>query len=133
MEDNLRWLPYQRWDLRIRKSLFSTGRFDTQFYVDVKNLLNNRNMTRFGRDNLDNPDDVDQGWAWNGHRWYNNQDQDYLFSLGYTPENQNEDGSFNDTIGRPGDYEDDAINLPDFTPWTFLNRRDVYFGFRVSF
>ena len=130
VEDNVRWKAYQRWDLRLRKSLFTSGRFDTQFYIDVQNLFNNRNMTRFG---VENPDDGDQGWAWNGHRWFNNQDRDYLYSLGYTPENQNEDGSFNNTIGRPGDHEDDAIDMPEFSPWTFWNKRDVYFGVRVSF
>jgi outer membrane receptor protein involved in Fe transport len=134
VEDNVRWNPYQRFDLRLNKTLFRRGTLESVFYIDVTNLFNNRNMTAFDLDFDDEEvNNVDQGWAWNSHRWWNNQDRDYLYSLGYTPENQNRDGSFNNTIGDPGDWDDDAINLPGFSPFTFLGKRDVFFGIKFYF
>ncbi len=135
VEENLRWQPYQRWDLRLTKPIFRSGPVESEFYIDVTNLFNNRNMTVFPDPGPD-PGDAnirDIGWAWNGHRWWSNQDRAYMESLGYSAENQNQDGTFDNTIGKPGDWKDDAIQLPAFSPWTFLGKRDVFFGFKFYF
>ena len=131
VEDNMRWRPYRRWDLRLSKSLFRTGTYQTVFYVDVSNLFNTRNMTAFSGEA--NVSGWDSGWGWDSHRWWRTERRDYLESLGYTAENQNRDGTFDDTIGRPGDWKDDAIDMPAFSPWTFLERRDIFFGVRLHF
>ena len=131
VEDNIRWRPYQRWDLRLTKSLFRSGTYETVFYIDVSNLFNNRNMTVFSGQNDANI--TDENWAWDGHRWWRTERRDYLESLGYSAENQNPDGTFNNTIGKPGTWKDGAIDLPAFTPWTFLEQRDIYFGVRFYF
>lgn len=134
VEDNMRWRPYQRFDLRLNKTLFSSGRFETTFYLDVVNLFNTKNMTVFDDfGSAGDPTTDDQDWAWDGHRWWNNQKLHYLESLGYSAENQNRDGTFNNTIGRPGDYKDERIDLPDFSPMLFLEARDIFFGIKVYF
>ncbi len=132
VEDNLRWNPYQRWDMRLTKSLFRAGSYETSFYIDVTNLFNMRNMSSFSGSDLDNH----VGWAWDSHKWWKSERRDYMESLGYTAENQvpaDPDGNFNNTIGTPGDWNNDQIDLPAFSPWTFLERRDVFFGIRVSY
>ncbi len=129
VEDNVRWRPYQRWDLRLTKSLFRSGNYETAFYIDVSNLFNNRNMNGFSGTDVGGS----TSWAWDGHRWWKRERLDYLESLGYTAENQNEDGTFENTIGVPGDWDNDAIDLPAFTPWTFLERRDIFFGIKLNF
>ena len=131
VEDNLRWEPYVRADLRINKSLFAARGIESVFYIDVSNLFNNRVMTRFR--SLNDATIGDENWAWSGHRWWKNQEREYLYSLGYTPDNQQDDGSFVNTIGNPGDYDDERIDLPGFTPWTFLGKRDIFFGFKFYF
>jgi len=140
VEDNVRWRPYRRWDLRFNKTLFKKGTISSVIYIDVTNLFNNRNMTVFSGHT--DPNVTDENWAWNGHRWWKNQGRNYLESLGYTAENQNEDGSFNYTSGDPGDWSEtdcelgtggDCIDMPEFTPWTFLGRRDIFFGIRFYF
>ncbi|MCH8962491.1 MAG: hypothetical protein IH820_14545, partial [Bacteroidetes bacterium] len=126
-----RWRAYQRWDLRLTKSLFRSGTYETVFYIDVSNLFNSHNMTVFR--NQADANITDENWAWDGHRWWRTERRDYLESLGYSAENQNPDGSFNNTIGKPGSWKDGAIDLPAFTPWTFLEQRDIYFGVRFYF
>ena len=65
-------------------------------------------------------------------------------SLGYTAENQIAacdagdgkclmKGRFKNTTGSPGDWKDDDIDLPAFSLWTFLGKRDIYFGLKVYF
>ena len=137
VEDNLRWKAYQRFDLRLTKDIFSVGGFDAQFYIDITNLFQNRNMTQFRRGgdgtDLDDPTIRDRNWAWDGHRWWRTEVQDYLFSLGYTPDNQNPDGSFNNVKGDVGDWKDDSIDRAAFTPWEFLGKRDIFFGVKFYF
>jgi len=127
VENNLRWKPYQRWDLRFTKNIYTKGTFKSVFYIDVRNLFNNKNMTRASGSNEIN---TSSSWAWDGHKWWKNQFQKYMESLGYTEENENKDGSFKNTKGRPGD---DKGALPGFTPWTFLEKRDIYFGIKIYF
>ena len=100
-------------------------------WIDVSNLFNTHNMTVFSGQNDANI--TDENWAWDGHRWWRTERRDYLESLGYSAENQNPDGTFNNTIGKPGSWKDGAIDLPAFTPWTFLEQRDIYFGVRFYF
>jgi hypothetical protein len=141
VEDNLRWKAYERWDLRLTKQLVSHGDFRTEFYIDVINLFNNKNMThprgidgnndgRTARENSDNFTDDD--FAWNGHRWWNTEVRDYLESMGYTDANQDLEGNFKNTNGSPGDYGK-GIDMPAFTPYTFLESRDIFFGFKFYF
>ena len=130
VEDNVRWRPYQRWDLRLTKALFRSGNYETAFYIDVSNLFNNRNMNTFSGSDVDAND---TNWSWDGHKWWNTERRDYMESLGYTAENQNEDGTYDNTIGVPGDWDNDAIDMPAFTPWTFLESRDIFFGIRLNF
>ena len=126
VENNLRWSSDQRVDLRIRKTLFSAGGVQSSLYVDVVNLFNQRNLTApFGND-------YSGGWAWDDHQWWNNQLTQYMESLGYGAENQNRDGSF-DAEHEPGDWEGEDVALPGFSPWHFLERRDIYFGAKFTF
>ncbi len=132
VEDNLRWRPYERWDLRLSKSLFRAGNYETAFYIDISNLFNTRNLSSF----LGSDVDGSSGWAWDGHKWWKSEVRNYMESLGYSAENQvpnDPDGAFQNTIGKPGDWNDDAIDLPAFSPWSFLERRDIFFGLRVKF
>ena len=129
VEDNLRWRPYQRWDLRLTKSLFRSGNYETAFYIDVSNLFNNRNISSFSGTEVD----ASSSWPWDGHKWWKTERRDYMESLGYTAENQNQDGTFENTIGDPGDWDDDVIDLPAYSPWTFLERRDIFFGVKLNF
>jgi outer membrane receptor protein involved in Fe transport len=127
VENNLRWKPYQRWDLRLTKDLFTSGSFRSVFYIDIRNLFNNKNMSRNVGENDVN---TSTNWAWDGHKWWKNQFQLYMESLGYLEDNQNKDGSFNNTTGTPGDNKG---QLPGFTPWTFLEKRDIFFGVKLYF
>ena len=130
VENNIRWRPFKRWDLRVTKELFEAGRFRSSFYIDVTNLFNQRVMTPFGgASDDDQANREDEGWAWSSHQWFRNQEQIYMESLGITV---NEDGSI-DGDRRPGDWEESGIDLPDFTPFTFLGRRDIFFGIRLNF
>ena len=129
VEDNVRWRAYQRWDLRLTKSLFRSGSYQTAFYIDVSNLFNNRNINSFSGSDVD----ASTSWPWDGHKWWKRERLDYMESLGYTVDNQNQDGTFENTIGVPGDWDNDAIDLPAYSPWTFLERRDIFFGIRLNF
>ena len=137
VENNLRWRPYQRFDLRLTKDLFSTGGFNAEFYLDITNVFQHRNMTQFRRgddgSDLNDPTIRDRNFAWDGHRWWNNQVRNYLESLGYTADNQNADGSFNNVRGDVGDWDEDFIDRTDFSPWEFLGKRDVFFGVKFTF
>jgi len=144
VEDNLRWTGLQYCDLRLTKDLFRAGSFRSVLYIDVSNVFNNKNMTHprniagdnEGRDSRGNSVvSTDDDWAWNGHRWWKNQVQNYLFSLGYTAANQVEgkEGEFKSTKGDPGDWDVEGVVLPGFTPWTFLYSRDIFFGIRFYF
>ena len=134
VEDNLRWRPYQRFDLRLTKDLFSSGGFDAQFYIDVTNLFNHRNMTQFaGGTGTEDSVTRDRNYAWDGHRWWNTEVRDYLESLGYTADNQNPDGSFNNVRGDVGDWDEDFIDRTAFSPYEFFGIRDIFFGVKFYF
>jgi hypothetical protein len=122
VEDNVRWKPYQRWDLRLRKSLISSGTFESLFYIDVTNLFNQRHLS--------SPFDWPfSSVAWDGHTWWNTEFRDYMESLDLTV---NEDGSVAGD-DRPGDWQADHIDLPAFTPRSFLDKRNVFFGVKFQF
>ncbi len=142
VEDNLRWKAFQQTNLRFSKDLLTAGSFRSVFYVDVTNLFNNKNMTHWkgnlgdggssqGNSGAANTDDQ---WAWSGHKWWSNEEKRYLEAMGYTPDNMNDDGTFSNTTGTPGDdigsVED---GMPHFTPWTFLGLRDIFVGIRIYF
>ncbi len=123
VENNIRWRPYQRWDMRLRKPIFSRGTVTASLYLDVKNLFNNKNMTRGPWADWG----VTGYWAWDAHKWWNNEFRSYMESLDLEVQ---KDGSIKGD-DRPGDYAADYIDLPAFTSWSFLEKRDVFFG--VSF
>ncbi len=187
VQDNTRYAPYTRFDLRATKNLWSQGRYDVLFYVDVTNLFNNKNLTPFAGDQ-----DVtnDRGWAWDSHKWWKNQVTDYMYSLDLYVTQQGEVKGKD----RPGDYPKDPLNytytpinrvadinqvventiragefyydratdrylvydsgawqnadmskvdkvlkdksyikMPGFTPWSFLEKRDIFFGVKLYF
>ena len=128
VEDNIRWRPYQKTDLRFIKRLFNKWHIAPEIYIDVKNLFNNKNMTypsgyRYNTENFTKVmTGVNSNWAWDGHKWWKNEFMDYMYSL--------KDGD------RPGDYaskDKPYIDMPGFTPWTFLERRQIFFGIRIIF
>jgi len=129
VEDNIKWRPYQRTDLRFTKRLFRKWGIEPVFYIDVLNLFNNKNMnTPRGYDYNNSVNrvltGVDNTWAWNDHRWWKNEFKNYMNSLKI------------DEGDRPGDYktgDKDYIAMPGFTPWTFLEKRDIYFGLKINF
>ena len=140
VDNNLRWSNYQRWDLRITKELVSQGSVRASLYFDVTNLFNQRNLQFWSG----NEDVFNRAYfTWDGQKWFNDTIENYMFSLGYTDENQNEDGSFN-TEYEPGDWEDrdidvngdgdvDELQLPPWSSFRFFEPRDVYFGIRFTF
>ena len=126
VEDNIKWRPYQRTDLRFTKRLFRKWGIEPVFYIDVLNLFNNKNMNTprgYSYNNSVNRvlTGVDNTWTWNDHRWWKNEFKNYMNSL------KIDDGD------RPGDYDEDYIAMPGFTPWTFLEKRDIYFGLKINF
>ncbi len=130
LEDNVRWRPYQRTDLRFRKRLFKKWNIEPEFYIDVFNLFNNKNMSHPGAYyyTTENFTKVLTGvrntWAWDGHKWWQNEFINYMYSLKL------------DKGDRPGDYrtkDKPYIKMPGFTPWTFLEKRQVFFGIRINF
>lgn len=138
VEDNVRWRPYQRWDFRLRKSLFQTGTVAATFYIDITNLFNNKNMTLPSTSGLSDgiggsqAGRYDGNWAWDGHKWWNNEFRTYMESLDMEV---HPDGSVTGK-DRPGDYKTDKksyIQMPAFTPMTFLERRDIFFGVNFRF
>ncbi len=188
LDENIRWTPYQRFDLRFTKNLVSTGSLDALFYVDVTNVFNHRNMTR----NVDNDVTNTQGLAWDNHKWWKSQFTNYMNSLDievgpdgkvtgkdrpgdfpkgalnatYVPINRVADLSKVTSGIRVGEFyldratgaykiregsnwreltseeqsrldkaiDDKAyIDMPDFTPWTFLEMRDIFFGIKLYF
>jgi len=134
VENNLRYTPYTRWDFRFTKELFSKGSFRSVFYIDIRNLFNNKNMNKpsGGLQDVQVEGHYDD-FGWDGNQWWKTERRDYMESLGYTAENEQPDGSFVNTIGRPGDWKDERIDLPAWTSWTFLEKRDIWFGFKVYF
>ncbi|MBD3276092.1 MAG: TonB-dependent receptor plug domain-containing protein [Candidatus Marinimicrobia bacterium] len=128
VENNVRWKPYQRWDLRFRKPLFTRNNINATFYIDVFNVFNNKNMTpRYGPSGS-----RATNFAWDTHKWWRNEFEDYMRSLDLEVQ---QDGSIKgDDV--PGDYrtkDKDYIDMPAFTPWTFLEKRDIYFGIDFTF
>jgi len=143
VEDNIRWRAYQRTDLRFTKRLFKKWGIEPVFYVDILNVFNNKNMNSpRGYDYTSAPnrilDGVDNTWAWNDHRWWKNEFVEYMNSLDITVNDQGEISG----PDRPGDYngewpdsggKKDYIAMPGFTPWTFLESRDIFFGIKINF
>ena len=129
VDNNLRWSNYRRWDLRLTKELFNRGTVRTSFYVDVRNLFNQRTL-QYWQGDTDVFDEA--SFAWDGQKWFSDTRVNYMNSIGYTAENQNEDGSFN-TDHDPGDWQGDDVALPPWDSFRFFERRDVYFGLRFAF
>jgi hypothetical protein len=130
VEDNIRWRPYQRTDMRFKKRLFKKWNIEPEVYVDVTNLFNTKNLSGVRGYDYDTGNftkvltGIDDTWAWDDHKWWSNEFIDYMYSLDI-------DGG-----DRPGDYktdDKDYINMPGFTPWTFLEKRQIFFGIRINF
>jgi hypothetical protein len=135
--DNTQWKDSYNFDLRISK-LFRIKNYELQIYMDMTNVLNTKFLNYAGfADNYD---------------WYN-----YLESLNFSWEDGVEKG--NDRIGeyRPDDVNYDPlepnpnndpviksrndkrkndksyIDMPNIRAFTFLNPRDITFGFKINF
>ncbi len=128
--NEINWRPYQNTDMRISKTLFSFAGAKAIVYMDVNNLFNNKNMVKsdgyiytasFGKKHLIG---ASGNLTWNDHRWWNREFVEYMNSLDI-------DGG-----DRPGDYphngEKEYIEMPKFTPWTFLNKRDIFWGLNIQ-
>jgi len=146
VENNIRWRPYQRTDIRFRKLLFRKWNIESIFYIDVKNLFNTKNMNYprgYQYNNSVNSvlTGVQSTWAWNDHRWWKNEFVEYMNSLDLTVDANGKISS----PDRPGDYPENwpnhatkggkqnYIDMPGFTPWTFLEKRDIFFGIQINF
>jgi hypothetical protein len=133
VRDNIKWRPYQNTDLRLSKKLFNINGIESVFYLDVYSVFNNKNMQTpdgYIYDENGILTDIEGNWTWAGNSysdwpWWKGEFVDYMKSL------KIDDGD------RPGDYpsngKKDYIKMPGFTPWTFLEKRDVFFGIRINF
>lgn len=123
VENNVRWRPYTRWDMRFSKDLFRQGRFSSLFYIDVSNVFNKRNMTVQGVDGRISD------WVWDDNEFFKNEFRAYMESLDLKVE---KDGT---TTGkyRPGDWKGDDIDLPGFYNFMFVEKRDIFFGVKLYF
>ena len=104
-------------------------------FEEIIKIINNNNHFRKSNQVLDYNDydeaaedkiltGVSNNWTWNDHRWWKNEFLDYMNSLKIK------------SGDRPGDYKTDDksyIDMPGFTPWTFLEKRQLFFGFRFLF
>ena len=104
------------------------------------NLFNNKNMSyprgyRYNNSVNRVLTGVSGTWAWNDHRWWKNEFVKYMNSLDIEV---GSDGSISGSQ-RPGDYpegwpdDNGEIVMPGFTPWTFLEKRDIFFGIQIQF
>jgi len=131
---DISWRPFQNMDLRIAKYIAGYKKVKAEFYVNIFNLFNNKNMQTpkgYIYDNEGNLVDIEGSWSWAGKSsiynwpWWQDEFTKYMNSL--------------DIVGgdRPGDYPHDGkksyIDMPGFTPWTFLEKRDVFVGFKFSY
>lgn len=126
VENNVRWRPRQHVDLRFTKQLFVRKNVTTAFYLDVTNLFNYKWLTPPFADHYYGH------WAWDIHDWWNHEFEDYMNSLDLEVQR---DGSIKGK-DRPGDYKTtgkEYIDMPAFTPWSFLFKRDIFFGIKVEF
>ncbi len=109
VEFNKRWKARNTTDLRFTKRLFRVGRIEPVFYVDVYNLFNQKYLRR-------------SGFFWNAGQ-ASNEFEEYMFSL--------KEGD------KPGDIphngKKEYIEMPQLDWWTFLNKRQVFFGLRINF
>ncbi len=124
---DIQWRPYQNTDLRISKALFSFGNARAVMYMDVFNLFNNKNMNTpngYVYDDDGYLTGVDANWTWDAHPLWQDEFVNYMNSFDI-------DGG-----DRPGDYPHDGekeyIDMPGFTPWTFLNKRDIFWGLNIQ-
>jgi len=127
VDNNVRWAPRQHTDLRFSKILFRTqNNVNASFYIDVTNLFNHKWMTPPFEDHYYGH------WAWDIHDWWSHEFEDYMNSLDLEIQR---DGSIKGD-DRPGGYktsDKQYIDMPAFTPWTFLFKRDIFFGIKFEF
>jgi len=126
--NDITWRPYQNTNIHIEKSLFTSNFISAKFYVNIYNLFNNKNMIapmNYLYDDHGNVTGAGSSLTWNGFSWWQNEFNKYMNSL--------------DIVGgdRPGDYPHDGkksyIDMPGFTPWTFLEKRDVFVGLALKY
>jgi len=110
VEFNKRWKAYTNTDLRFTKQLFRVGRIEPVFYIDVYNLFNQKYLRK-------------TGFFWELGLKKEHEFEDYMFSL--------KEGDM------PGDFPHDGkkeyIEMPRADWWTFLNRRQIFYGLRIDF
>ena len=125
VEDNMRWRAWQMVDLRFTKRLFKFKGIEPVFYIDVFNLFDTKNMIMPDIDYVSSTDtridEASSDWVWDPGGYWKNEFVEYMNSLDL-------DGG-----DKPGDWKGDHIKLPHSTFWTFLNKRDIFFGIRINF
>jgi len=125
VEDNMRWRAWQMVDLRFTKRLFKFKGIEPVFYIDVFNLFDTKNMIMPDIDYVSSTDtridEASSNWVWDPGGYWKNEFVEYMNSLDL-------DGG-----DKPGDWKGDHIKLPHSTFWTFLNKRDIFFGIRINF
>ncbi|HEX9934630.1 MAG TPA: hypothetical protein VGB38_05475, partial [bacterium] len=150
--DNIKWRAYKRVDLRFTKRLPKVAGIEPVFFMDIMNVFNFKNMTNPTSYNYTTLADGSRGpitgtgssLAWNqsgAHYWWSGEFLKYMNSLDMK---ENADGSISGP-DRPGDYPENWPNqsteggkrnylvMPNYTSYTFLEARDIFFGVRINF
>jgi hypothetical protein len=116
VDQNVRWNGEGKSQLRFTKRLFKAGRIAPYFYMDVYNLFNQKYLPYENNSGLGV-----QPWNAIGE-FFTNEFNNYMYSL--------KPGD------NPGDIADDGnphIVMPGFTPYTFAEKRVIYYGIRLDF
>ncbi len=118
--DNKRWGSDWKIDLRFTKRLFSWKGLEPVFFVDIYNLFNNKYLPYWS-------DDDYASRPWNAFKWFQNEQNEYMYSLkpGDTPGDIPDDN----LLEKGKDY----IDVPDFTPYLYMNPRDIFYGIKLNF
>ncbi|MDZ7261542.1 MAG: TonB-dependent receptor, partial [candidate division KSB1 bacterium] len=150
--DNIKWRSYKRIDMRFTRRLPKIVGIEAELYLDIYNVFNIKNMTRPINLSYNTLPDGSIGslrgtgnsLAWTnsgGQYWWSSEFLNYMNSLNLK---ENPDGSISGP-DRPGDYPENwpnestkggkrsYIKMPGFTPYTFLEARDIWFGIRFNF
>jgi hypothetical protein len=150
--DNIKWRAYKRVDLRFTKRLPRVAGIEPVFFMDVLNVFNFKNMTHPTGYTYQTLADGSRGpmtgsgnslgWSSSGaHYWWTNEFVNYMKSLDLK---ENPDGSISGA-DLPGDYPANWPNqsaeggkrsyivMPNYTSYTFLEARDIFFGIRINF
>ncbi|RMF63235.1 MAG: TonB-dependent receptor, partial [Calditrichaeota bacterium] len=135
--DNVRWKDWYNVDMRLSKA-FKLGRAQIQAYLDVRNLFNFKflNAAAFSDryDYLDYLESLRFDWEEGDEKGHDRVGEYRPEDVPYDPlePNPNNDPEIrrrNEERIRKKSY----IDMPNIRALTFLNPRDVIFGFKINF